>query len=155
MRVKAQVRPKTLDDRHNTGSMRLIRRMMRAAPFNWLLVGVVNLLLKKVLPDITHRPMAPVVLAHYQSVLKPLLHGDDGVAIKAKDVQWRSTDSGESATSFRTSAPSFSNFISPKRRDSFTLRDTRARLRTRLAEATRCRPTRRVRCLVLCCSHIG
>jgi len=40
---------------------------MRNPLFNWLLVGVGNMFLRKMLPDLTHREMSPEVLARYQA----------------------------------------------------------------------------------------
>lgn len=126
--MEAVVRPLSYADL--PGSLKIGMRVMRNPFFNWLLVGVGNVFLKTVLPDITQREMSPEILAHYQGhyptvrsriavrmfprevpfdgvpkrsydlvtsyidwiaqtdVPMLLLHGDDGVAIKAAEVDW-------------------------------------------------------------------
>ena len=126
--MEAMVRPLSYADL--PGSLKIGMRVMRTRPFNWLMVGVANMFLRQVLPDLTYRPMDPEVLAHYRApfptvasrravrrfpvevpfdgdpahnyrtvtsyidwiagteVPMLLLHGDDGVAIKADEVAW-------------------------------------------------------------------
>ncbi len=126
--MEAMVRPLSYADL--PGSLKVGMRVMRAPFFNWLLVGVGNVFLKQLLPDLTFRPMDPEVLKHYQAsfptiasrravrqfpvevpfdghpahngetvtkyiewiartdVPMLLLHGDDGVAIKATEIAW-------------------------------------------------------------------
>ena len=126
--MEAMVRPLSYADL--PGALKVGMRVMRNPFFNWLMVGVGNVFLKKLLPDLTHRPMSPEVLACYREhfptvasrkavrmfprqvpfdgdpsrsydivtgyidwitrtdVPMLLLHGDDGVAIKAAEVEW-------------------------------------------------------------------
>lgn len=63
--MEAMVRPLSTSDL--PGSLRTAMKMMRTEPFNWLLVGVANLFLRKMLPDLTHATMSGEVLAHYAS----------------------------------------------------------------------------------------
>ncbi|MFT5432984.1 MAG: haloalkane dehalogenase [Myxococcota bacterium] len=126
--MEAMVRPLTYADL--PGSLKVAMRLMRNPFFNWLLVGVGNIFLKFMLPDLTYRKMSPDVLGNYQKdyptvasrvavrkfprevpfngypvrsydivtgyvdwiasteVPMLLLHGDDGVAIKAAEVDW-------------------------------------------------------------------
>ncbi|MFT5680489.1 MAG: haloalkane dehalogenase [Myxococcota bacterium] len=126
--MEAMVRPLSFSDL--PGSLKIGMRVMRNPFFNWLMVGVGNVFLKQVLPDLTYRKMSPEVLAqyrapfptvesrravrrfpievpfdgnpsnNYETVTKYidwiartdvpllLLHGDDGVAIKAAEIAW-------------------------------------------------------------------
>ena len=107
-----------------------VMRLMRTRFFNWLMGGVANVFLTKMLPELTHREMSPEVRAAYQApfptiesrravrrfpmevpfdglpaqnhqrvvryidwiartdVPMLMLHGDDGVAIKADEIAW-------------------------------------------------------------------
>ena len=63
--MEAVVRPLSYADL--PGSLKIGMRVMRTGFFNWLLVGVGNLFLRQLLPDLTHRPMSKEVLAHYRA----------------------------------------------------------------------------------------
>jgi len=63
--MEAMVRPLSYADL--PGSLEVAMRVMRNPLFNWLLVGVGNMFLRKMLPDLTHREMSPEVLARYQA----------------------------------------------------------------------------------------
>ena len=126
--MEAVVRPLSYADL--PGSLKIGMRVMRNPLFNWLLIGVGNVLLNQLLPDLTHREMSPEVLAQYRAAFPTvasrravrrfprevpfdghpannyatvtgyidwiartdvpmlLLHGDDGVTIKAAEVGW-------------------------------------------------------------------
>ena len=47
--MEAMVRPMSFSDL--PGSLKVAMRMMRAEPFNWLLVGAANMFLEKMLPE--------------------------------------------------------------------------------------------------------
>jgi haloalkane dehalogenase len=63
--MEAMVRPMSYSDL--PGSLKFAMRLMRAPFFNWLMIGVANLFLRKLLPDLTHREMSPEALEHYRS----------------------------------------------------------------------------------------
>jgi haloalkane dehalogenase len=75
--MEAMIRPMSLDDL--PVALRLVMRMMRAPVTGWLMVSVANVLLKKLIPDLTYAEISPEALAHYQSAhptiasRKPLL----------------------------------------------------------------------------------
>lgn len=126
--MEAIVRPLSYADL--PGSLKVGMRVMRNPFFNWLLVGVGNVLLNKMLQVLTYRTLSDDVLAHYKrdyptvrsriavrmfprevpfdgapqrsyemvtgyidwiaqtDVPMLMLHGDDGVAIKADEIAW-------------------------------------------------------------------
>lgn len=126
--MDAMIRPMSYADL--PGSLKIAMRLMRTGPFNWLMVGVANVFLRTLIQDLTHRELAPEVLAHYRAhyptvasrravrqwprevpfdgqpannyrtvtayvdwltrteIPKLLLHGDEGVAIKAPQIAW-------------------------------------------------------------------
>lgn len=61
--MEAMVKPLSYADL--PGGVKIMMRMMRTGPLNWLMAGVGNVMLRKMLPDLTHRKMDPEVLAHY------------------------------------------------------------------------------------------
>ena len=63
--MEAMVRPMSYADL--PGSLKFGMRLMRTSFFNWLMVGVGNMFLLQLLPDLTYKKMAPEVLAHYRS----------------------------------------------------------------------------------------
>ncbi len=63
--MEAMIRPLSYADLPK--SLQMAMRMMRTDVFNWLMVGVANLFLRKLLPDLTYQKMAPEALAHYRS----------------------------------------------------------------------------------------
>lgn len=63
--MEAMVRPLSYSDL--PGSLKLAMRLMRTSLFNWLLVGVANLFLRKLLPDLTYRELSPEALAYYRA----------------------------------------------------------------------------------------
>ncbi len=63
--MEAMVRPMSYADL--PGSLKFAMRLMRTSFFNWLMIGVANLFLRKLLPDLTYKEMSPEVLAYYRS----------------------------------------------------------------------------------------
>lgn len=63
--MEAMIRPMSLADL--PGSLKLAMRLMRTSFFNWLMIGVANLFLRKLLPDLTYKEMSPEALAYYRS----------------------------------------------------------------------------------------
>ena len=63
--MEAMVRPLSYDDL--PGSLKFSMQMMRTGFFNWLMIGVGNLFLRKLLPDLTYAEMSPQVLSYYKS----------------------------------------------------------------------------------------
>lgn len=63
--MEAMMRPLSYSDL--PGSLKIGMRVMRNGFFNWLLVGVGNMFLRQLLPDLTYKEMSPEVLAHYRS----------------------------------------------------------------------------------------
>jgi haloalkane dehalogenase len=62
--MEAMLRPLSYKDL--PGGLKIAMRIMRVPAANWLLVGVGNVFLKKLLPDLTYQTMRPEVLAHYR-----------------------------------------------------------------------------------------
>jgi haloalkane dehalogenase len=63
--MEAMVRPMSYADL--PGSLRVGMRLMRTRLFNWLMVSVANVFLRKLLTDLTHAEMSPEALAYYRS----------------------------------------------------------------------------------------
>ncbi len=63
--MEAMVKPMSYADL--PGSLKVAMRVMRTGFFNWLLIGVADLFLRRLLPDLTHRALSPEALAHYRS----------------------------------------------------------------------------------------
>ncbi|MHA1548884.1 MAG: haloalkane dehalogenase [Alphaproteobacteria bacterium] len=63
--MEGMIRPMSYADL--PGSLKVVMRLMRTSFFNWLMVGVGNLFLRKLLPDLTHGKMRPETLAYYRS----------------------------------------------------------------------------------------
>ncbi|MDP6666460.1 MAG: haloalkane dehalogenase [Dehalococcoidia bacterium] len=49
------------------GSLRVGMRLMRTSFFNWLMIGVANVFLRKLLQDLTYARLSPEALTHYHS----------------------------------------------------------------------------------------
>ena len=63
--MEAMIRPMSYADL--PGSLKFAMRLMRTSFFNWLMVGVGNIFLRQLLPDLTYKEMSPEVLAYYRS----------------------------------------------------------------------------------------
>ncbi len=63
--LEAMVRPMSLADM--PPSLKVAFRMMRTPGIGWLMISVADIVLRKMLPDLTHAEIHPEALAHYRS----------------------------------------------------------------------------------------
>jgi len=79
------------------GALRVMFPLLRTGPVGWLMIGVANVFLKQLLPDLTHGGLSPEALAYYQSAY-PTVKSRKAVRVWPQEVPFEGKPADNAAT---------------------------------------------------------